>query len=72
METKDMEDFLEPPLSLCRAFLTTYLSPAMILLISGHDVYKINAIVSEMKNSDVAGLNSVASLVAVELQRLSR
>ncbi|CAF2082428.1 unnamed protein product [Brassica napus] len=103
METKDMEDFLEPPLSLCRAFLPTvtceqerrkstelqllvsnrilhclgyackqYLSPAMILSISGHDVYKINAIVSEMKNSDVAGLNSVASLVAVELQRLPR
>ena len=23
METKDMEDFLEPPLSLCRAFLPT-------------------------------------------------
>ncbi|OAP14614.1 hypothetical protein AXX17_AT1G34610 [Arabidopsis thaliana] len=49
-----------------------YLSQAMILSISGHDISKINAIVSEMKNSDVAGLNSVASLVAMELQRLPR
>ncbi|KAH0931731.1 hypothetical protein HID58_008848 [Brassica napus] len=49
-----------------------YLSHAMILSISGYDIYKINAIVSEIKNSDVAGLNSVASLVAVELQRLPR
>lgn len=49
-----------------------YLSQAMILSISGHDVSKINAIVSEIKNSDVAGLNSVASLVAMELQRLPR
>ncbi|KAL0647523.1 hypothetical protein Bca4012_045814 [Brassica carinata] len=47
-----------------------YLSQAMILSISGHDVNKINAIVSEIKNSDVAGLSSVASLVVVELQRL--
>ncbi|KAG5376616.1 hypothetical protein IGI04_041212 [Brassica rapa subsp. trilocularis] len=47
-----------------------YLSHAMILSISGHDVNKINAIVSEIKNSDVAGLSSVASLVVVELQRL--
>ncbi|KAJ4882519.1 Protein kinase family protein with ARM repeat domain [Raphanus sativus] len=47
-----------------------YLSQAMILSISGHDVNKINAIVSEIKNSDVAGLSSVASLVAMELQRL--
>ncbi|KAH0888463.1 hypothetical protein HID58_050892 [Brassica napus] len=49
-----------------------YLSHAMILSISGYDIYKINAIVSEIKNSDVAGLNIVASLVAVELQRLPR
>ncbi|CAA7061903.1 unnamed protein product [Microthlaspi erraticum] len=49
-----------------------YLSQAMILSISGHDVSKINAIVSEIKNSDVAGLDSVASLVAMELQRLPR
>ncbi|KAL9810783.1 putative serine/threonine-protein kinase RUNKEL ULK-ULK4 family [Arabidopsis thaliana] len=49
-----------------------YLSQAMILSISGHDVSKINAIVSEMKNSDAAGLNSIASLVAMELQRLPR
>ncbi|KAG5403393.1 hypothetical protein IGI04_009512 [Brassica rapa subsp. trilocularis] len=49
-----------------------YLSHAMILSIPGYDIYKINAIVSEIKNSDVAGLNSVASLVAVELQRLPR
>uniref|UniRef100_A0A1J3D2H2 non-specific serine/threonine protein kinase n=1 Tax=Noccaea caerulescens TaxID=107243 RepID=A0A1J3D2H2_NOCCA len=49
-----------------------YLSQAMILSISGHDVSKINAIVSEIKNSDVDGLNSVASLVAMELQRLPR
>ncbi|KAG7551143.1 Protein kinase domain [Arabidopsis thaliana x Arabidopsis arenosa] len=49
-----------------------YLSQAMILSISGHDVSKINTIVSEMKNSDVAGLNSVATLVAMELQRLPR
>lgn len=49
-----------------------YLSQAMILSISGHDVSKINAIVSEIKNSEVAGLNSVASLVANELQRLPR
>ncbi|CAH2072418.1 unnamed protein product [Thlaspi arvense] len=49
-----------------------YLSQAMILSISGHDVSKINAIVSEIKNSDVAGLSSVASLVAMELQRLPR
>ncbi|KAF8094565.1 hypothetical protein N665_0359s0009 [Sinapis alba] len=47
-----------------------YLSQAMILSISGHDVNKINAIVSEIKNSDVAGLSNVASLVAMELQRL--
>ncbi|XP_056856817.1 serine/threonine-protein kinase RUNKEL-like [Raphanus sativus] len=47
-----------------------YLSQGMILSISGHDVHKINAIVSEIKNSDFAGLNSVASLVAMELQRL--
>uniref|UniRef100_A0A1J3JA14 non-specific serine/threonine protein kinase n=1 Tax=Noccaea caerulescens TaxID=107243 RepID=A0A1J3JA14_NOCCA len=49
-----------------------YLSQAMILSISGHDVSKINAIVSEINNSDVDGLNSVASLVAMELQRLPR
>ncbi|KAL0843299.1 hypothetical protein Bca101_016544 [Brassica carinata] len=46
-----------------------YLSQTMILSISGYDVNKINAIVYEIKNSDVAGLNSVASLVAMELQR---
>ncbi|KAJ4908160.1 Protein kinase family protein with ARM repeat domain [Raphanus sativus] len=47
-----------------------YLSQGMILSISGHDVHKINAIVSEIKNSDFAGLYNVASLVAMELQRL--
>ncbi|KAF3567693.1 hypothetical protein DY000_02018560 [Brassica cretica] len=47
-----------------------YLSQAMILSISGHDVNKINAIVSDIRNSDLAGLSSVASLVVVELQRL--
>ncbi|CAN8255898.1 unnamed protein product [Cochlearia groenlandica] len=50
-----------------------YVSQAMILSISGHDVSKINAIVCEIKNSDDdVGLNGVASLVAVELQRLPR
>ncbi|CAH8381426.1 unnamed protein product [Eruca vesicaria subsp. sativa] len=49
-----------------------YLSQGMVLSISGHDVYKVNAIVSEIKYSDVTGLNSVASLVAMELQRLPR
>lgn len=48
------------------------LSQAMILSISGHDVSKINTIVSEIKNSEISGLNDIAALVAVDLQRLPR
>lgn len=49
-----------------------YLSQAMILSISIPEISKIEAILSELKSSGIQGLANVASLVAMELQRLPR
>lgn len=49
-----------------------YLSQAMILSISIHEVSKIEAILAELKGSGIPELANAASLVAVELQRLPR
>lgn len=49
-----------------------YISHAMILSISVSEITRIEAIVSELKSSNVPALANVASLVALELQRLPR
>lgn len=49
-----------------------YLSQAMILSISVPEIRRIEAIITELKRSNIPALSSVASLVALELQRLPR
>ncbi|KAK6913819.1 Protein kinase domain [Dillenia turbinata] len=49
-----------------------YLSQAMILSISTLEITKIEAIVSELKNSSTKGVADAAFLVALEMQRLPR
>ncbi|KAJ4844679.1 hypothetical protein Tsubulata_018297 [Turnera subulata] len=49
-----------------------YLSHAMILSISISEISRIEAAVSELKSSRIPDLANVASLVALELQRLPR
>ncbi|KAF9595652.1 hypothetical protein IFM89_001553 [Coptis chinensis] len=47
-----------------------YLSKAMILSISIPDITRIEAVVSDLKNSSIPGVASAASIVVLELQRL--
>ncbi|KAF9623184.1 hypothetical protein IFM89_037765 [Coptis chinensis] len=49
-----------------------YLSQAMILSISIPDITRIEAVVSDLKNSCITGVASAASIVVLELQRLPR
>ena len=49
-----------------------YLSQAMILSISVHEISRVEAIVSELKSSGVPALANAALNVALELQRLPR
>ncbi|KAK7827561.1 serine/threonine-protein kinase runkel [Quercus suber] len=49
-----------------------YLSQAMILSISVHEISRVEAIVSELKSSGVRALANAALNVALELQRLPR
>ncbi|KAM3755411.1 hypothetical protein ACB098_02G037300 [Castanea mollissima] len=49
-----------------------YLSQAMILSISVHEISRVEVIVSELKSSGVPALTNAALNVALELQRLPR
>ncbi|XP_021904963.1 LOW QUALITY PROTEIN: serine/threonine-protein kinase RUNKEL [Carica papaya] len=49
-----------------------YLSHAIILSISVPDISRIEAIIAEMKNSNLPGLSDIAQLVSSYLQRLPR
>ncbi|KAI8002469.1 Serine/threonine-protein kinase RUNKEL [Camellia lanceoleosa] len=74
---KEMEDFIEPTLGLCRAFLLRSINNRKGFIYAriennrkGFIYARIEVIVSELKSSSTPGVSDAAFRVALELQRL--